>query len=976
MNYLRYHSIVTTVAFSLLVFAPLASGYEVETHREITGQAATQSTANNALINELGLSDGLLSLVGDRTLRDWMMSGAISEDDTPRYLNHFHNPLTEGWFNAGFGGNVGQSSIIWGQNSDPINGWAWQNVRAYYLTALRASAQSARATALRQTFEGIGHLVHLVQDAASPAHTKNDPHIAYNYEKLVRDVQRTDTPTFTGWLTSNTLGPDPTWQSLAANAEAPIPPARLIDTDIYTGANPADTVNPLIGLAEYTNANYFSEDRIFTENDSDASKRSPYPRRSSVVQADFQITLKTGANVTRAYYLKVQDGETGYRLATVDFLTNYLQRFNVDTSRLRQKPALDESVYRDYASRLVPKAVAYSAALMDYFLRGRLELSFTDDPANATQSRLRITNRSSEALGAGGQLTLYTDNASGDRPAVATLQLTTGVPPNQPSQASVFVDPLLSVQAVTAVYQGPLGGEHAAVVAKVQPSAEVEELFKGSADWMLRTASGVFPLGIGLLPTALKWGDADNLLVAETFVSGSNDRVFSPYRINRPVGSRAVPLNQGVVDLIQLGSSVRLGPDPIDLGTTVHFRRKITFGEELTVLTVDTSNGGDPGAVVASRSEVFTDFNGTYPELLSLDRTFSLQMPLTLPNPPLYQWSVLDFYLDRNGHVLVSVVVQIQGISKTMPMRKYTAAGALFDTVQPVGFSINLLPPSTSGILFLVDVTSRTVVLKSSEDGVDINYESLEQESVVQFYDAGTDTYLSGTPHTNGTSQVQTVPAATTHTIRVIPTAPTMTGLFRHELLTAGFGIPGVTSQTTTGNITNVTGVSLIESDTTVNSFAENSMGFQDMRRSSSVDNSFALIGSTAIPGDTTQTHVWAPMFWMPGQPAVTLLPQLQSPVFSSATVADTGRSTMMIFINRFASPRFTHTHFSSAGSDLLFTVDLRSQYHLMEPNLLFNLNDIKFHRINSTLDPLPAPLPLFVGPGVTTVGQYHANGR
>jgi hypothetical protein len=289
---------------------------------------------------------------------------------------------------------------------------------------------------------------------------------------------------------------------------------------------------------------------------------------------------------------------------------------------------------------------------------------------------------------------------------------------------------------------------------------------------------------------------------------------------------------------------------------------------------------------------------------------------------------------------------------------------------------VNLQPPTTRAILFLVDVTSRRALLKSSSDFVDIQYESTQQESVIQFYDAGTNTYLAGIPHTDGTSSVDTTPFVTTHTVvNRVDTAPTMTGLFRTELLTAGFGIPGVSQPTTTTNITNLTGVSLVQNEATANNFA-GSMGFQDMRRSSSVDNSFALIGSSGSLNDT-QTHVWVPMFWRPSQASVTLLERLESPIFSGASVADTSRATMMIFINRFAAPRFTHTHFSSAGGgDLLFTSDLRRQYDLLEPNLLFNVNDVKFHRINSSLDPLPAPRPLFTGPGVNTAGQYHVNGR
>jgi hypothetical protein len=42
-------------------------------------------------------------------------------------------------------------------------------------------------------------------------------------------------------------------------------------------------------------------------------------------------------------------------------------------------PVLDENVYGDYAERLIPRAVSYSAGLLKYFFRGALELTLPPD---------------------------------------------------------------------------------------------------------------------------------------------------------------------------------------------------------------------------------------------------------------------------------------------------------------------------------------------------------------------------------------------------------------------------------------------------------------------------------------------------------------------------------------------------------------------------------------------------------------------
>jgi hypothetical protein len=301
-------------------------------------------------------------------------------------------------------GSVGQSSILWGQNqSQSFPSSSWQDVRRAYFEALTKPSRSDRDPSLGKTFEGLGHQVHLVQDAASPGHTRNDAHVLYNYESLVYDVQLKDSATFAAWLDASPDAsgtPDPGWRVLDGNPLAPIAVARLIDTDRYSGSNPLITTGPLIGLAEYTNANFFSEDRVFTENDSSTQKRFPFPNRSSVTEQTFDVVVGN-ATVKRRYFVKTADGATGYRLATVGYLRDYHQRFNLDWTRFRESPALDEGVYRDYAARLVPRAVAYSTALLDYFFRGQMIVSGDD-------LSMGIQNLGEEAMD--GTFALYYDD--------------------------------------------------------------------------------------------------------------------------------------------------------------------------------------------------------------------------------------------------------------------------------------------------------------------------------------------------------------------------------------------------------------------------------------------------------------------------------------------------------------------------------------------------------------------------------------
>jgi hypothetical protein len=393
-----------------------------------------------------------------------LLNGADSEDNFPRFLNHFHNPLVSNWSEAGLGGSVGQSAILWAQNpSQSVPSWSWRDVRQTYFDALTKSASSDRDKGLATTFEGLGRQMHLVQDAASPGHARNDPHILFNYESAIDGLRLREASTFASWRDSapDTPGaPDPGWQSLDGNPLAPIAIARLVDADRYTGANPGVTAGALIGLSEYTNANFFSEDRIFTENDANPQSRFPFPKRSSVVEQDVNVQVG-GATVKRRYLVKAADGATGYRLATVGFLREYHRRFGLDLGRFRETPSLDEAVYRDYAERLVPRAVTYSTALLDYFFRGRLFVS-GDDVSMA------IRNSSDEAMS--GTFTLYYDDAGDTRRPVPGASWTGALAPGGRLTDLRVIAPTSPAPKEAGkymlVFRGALGTESDAVIGK------------------------------------------------------------------------------------------------------------------------------------------------------------------------------------------------------------------------------------------------------------------------------------------------------------------------------------------------------------------------------------------------------------------------------------------------------------------------------------------------------------------------------
>ncbi len=250
---------------------------------------------------------------------------------------------------------------------------------------------------------------------------------------------------------------------------------------MYGGSNPAVTTDALVGLAEYTNANFFSEDRVFTENDINPQKRFPYPRKSSVgpPSSPVTITLANGDTVRRRYYIKERDGAVGYRLAAVPYLRGVFDRLNLDWSLFRQAPTLDEMVYRDYAERLIPRAVSYSTAMLDYFVRG--ELSASGDNLSAA-----FGNATQGGEGLQGTLALYYDDENDVRRPVPQASWSVTLGPSAAVSDLRFPPPTDPVPRVPGkyalVFRGRLGAEVDAVAgAEVHiPSVVIVHLVKRS----------------------------------------------------------------------------------------------------------------------------------------------------------------------------------------------------------------------------------------------------------------------------------------------------------------------------------------------------------------------------------------------------------------------------------------------------------------------------------------------------------------
>ncbi|MDR4488569.1 MAG: hypothetical protein R3B83_13745 [Nitrospirales bacterium] len=86
-----------------------------------------EAELNAYLIDNVGLEGGLNTSVAGGSPQELMIKGSDLEDNTPRFLRHFHEPIS----NTGLGKTF-DSSINWSLRQKGDQEWSWNDAREYY----------------------------------------------------------------------------------------------------------------------------------------------------------------------------------------------------------------------------------------------------------------------------------------------------------------------------------------------------------------------------------------------------------------------------------------------------------------------------------------------------------------------------------------------------------------------------------------------------------------------------------------------------------------------------------------------------------------------------------------------------------------------------------------------------------------------------------------------------------------------------
>jgi hypothetical protein len=577
----------TGVTFAVLGFGwvPGVNAFKLETHRAMNERAVEFSGLDDHLRSELSLRRGVNEEFNFLRVQKWIGVGGPEEDlflnnegggALNRSLHHFQNPLLP-WDEAGLNGRCffqlfpirGKASARWAQSDvDQAGGSArWSDARGLFLSFLVLPTKAERDNAAADLFKILGQQMHLVSDLAVPAHARNDIHCTPNAESFETWANASENLKLLS--TMQAILPDPSIFAFDVPIQdqiARVPVARLWDTGTYRAERNADlTLNGPVGLAEYASANFFSKRTIF-------SAAFPYPARTSV-GADLALGVDPKTQRLRQYFAKVRDGEPVNRIATPGALYNYVP------DALKDKNiGLDSSIFAEYASHLLPRAIGYSAALLDYFFRGKLEARIGPDPEAPQTLLFAGKNASNEALSE-GTLKVYGDYPNEGRTELGSWTISGPIAPGVdllPSQP-VNVNPPADrpvPERYMVVYQGSLGEEKknsppgfgGAVIGKAAKYVGViEQLFVNQVDGEVYFRNGTLVTKLevrsqmrpGSQVSLRSWGSRNDTFLVEGAVGSEAVRHFYVFTLSRPRPDR-VFRNPPTATLVR-------GPEVLDL---------------------------------------------------------------------------------------------------------------------------------------------------------------------------------------------------------------------------------------------------------------------------------------------------------------------------------------------------------------------------------------------------------------------------
>jgi len=402
--------LISICSIGLLIgHAPELTAYEIETHADMSREAAKTSvlkdTTPSGVLRTLGLNypieENVIqvfpnSKTGEKkSILELIRDGARFEDTLiripPRPLNHFFDPVNNRPLTVA-GISVGEKSPDWAledNGSIGNQGFSYLDAQNYFYQALTATSQADHDRNFGMTFQILGHVIHHIQDMAQPQHVRNDPHCdavycigpfrnPSRYEKYT-DTHRGELPYTADPVTFPNARAF--WTNDAGTGIAQFTNRNFVSAGTnFQLLNGQPAVNSTYSRPQPTGSETpIDIQQLFTE----ANMPPPRDQNGNLLQGDivFIGSDVDGVPNSRASTLSIFDQDLKTYNTTVDYDADPFDPTSTGQVIVDRLFTLNQFNFRAAYPFLIPKAVAYSAGMIDYFFRGKLEaedVTFTD----------------------------------------------------------------------------------------------------------------------------------------------------------------------------------------------------------------------------------------------------------------------------------------------------------------------------------------------------------------------------------------------------------------------------------------------------------------------------------------------------------------------------------------------------------------------------------------------------------------------
>lgn len=473
--------------------------YEPPVHKAMTVEAF--AAVRTDLVPRLGVNR--TDRIAGALPVTWMRDGAVNEDrivPDMRSLQHFFDPEHLTGLRVACA-PVGTRADGWATDAGPFNTYDIVDAKQHYQSAVVGLSPEVRTASLRDLFVTLGHVVHLVQDMAQPEHTRNDQHLPGTQ---VMFQNGTGASVWEVWGGKHLV--DVTVAPVSFGGYPQVEHysyLRYFHTDDTRDGRRAGK-----GMADYSNLNFVTQDTNYHDEDPSWSCPVGVPTSTKCFFLTEPKIGEAARRTTTSHYAVVIDGATEVVEVEEDIFTsfavdNYLGRTDADPfhtflSSLDIETgqfacdriySLGDGSYLSRAALLVPRAVGYSAGLIERFFRGSVEATWKKTAPGIYE--LKLANRSPEWLGHDAVIEAYyrptpgyLGSTPGDLAPILVGSIKNFVPafnglhpgqsvtiPNVSPIALKAGDDLMKFER-RIVVKGTLGTEPGAVIGLVQPAPE------------------------------------------------------------------------------------------------------------------------------------------------------------------------------------------------------------------------------------------------------------------------------------------------------------------------------------------------------------------------------------------------------------------------------------------------------------------------------------------------------------------------